>query len=309
MPTYDTPEWVSADLDVISGDIALIGWDKPITEVDVRPASGRGHDVKAAEATEVDCHGGRLVIRQNGDRRSWWGSGGSIRVVVSLPTGSAVQVQTREGDLRSTGRLGDVQAKTGDGDIVLGDVGSCHARSADGDVRIGAVAGDLEVATGDGAIEVASVSGATQVNTGDGDVRLGPTSGPVRLRTGDGDVRVASIAAGGHLRTADGDITLDACAGEVDAVTSDGDLRIGSAGEGTVRLSTSDGDIVVGVASGTSAWLDLDTADGRIINELEDAGGPAEGQPIIRLHARTSSGDIVVGRAEPAEIQDVLAQR
>ena len=296
MPTFATPEWISADIDIVSGDIALRAWDRPVTEVAIEPASRRREDVAAAEQATVECQGGRLVVRQ-GDRRGWWWHGGDLRVLVSLPEGSAVEAATRDGDVSATGRLGDVRAKTSDGDVRLGDVASAAIQTADGDVVIGHVAGDLRLSTGDGDVAIGDVTGRLELSTGNGDVSAGALSGPTNLRSADGDIRVRALHGHAQVRTADGDVRLDRSDGEVDIVTGCGDVIVTSCGEGTMRVSTSDGDVRIGVLHGTSAWLDLDSADGDVVSELEDAAGPSDGHAIARIHARTSSGDVVVTRA------------
>ena len=92
MPTFDTPEPISATIDVVVGDVRINAGDRADTVVDVRPSDpANEQDVEAAEQTRVEYANGRLLVKAP-KLRSWLprSSGGSIDVTIELPAGSHV---------------------------------------------------------------------------------------------------------------------------------------------------------------------------------------------------------------------------
>src|SRR5262249_15902452 len=87
MPTFDTPQPISVNLELGVGDIRIAASDRDDTVVEVRPTDpGKKADVTAAEQTRVEYVDGRLLVkapkgfRQYGRR----GDGESIDVEIAL---------------------------------------------------------------------------------------------------------------------------------------------------------------------------------------------------------------------------------
>ena len=71
MPTFDTPEPISATIDVAVGDVRISAGDRTDTVVDVRPSdASNDDDVKAAELTRVEYANGQLLVKAP-KLRSW----------------------------------------------------------------------------------------------------------------------------------------------------------------------------------------------------------------------------------------------
>lgn len=297
MPTFDTPEWVSASIDLARGEVHVRGVAATTTTVDVQPHSHRPQDVEEAAAVRVAYDAGRLSVRSGPNRQALPWRRGSVVVRLEVPEGAEIGVRTGDGEIVAEGRLGDLTARTADGEVRVAEVASCRVDSGDGEVRVHRVAGDAEVTTGDGDVHVEDVGGHARLGTGDGDVRIGRAAAGAELRTGDGDCIVGLIGGAGVVRTASGDIRVERATGDLDAATSSGDIDVRVAEEGVVRLSTSSGDVRIGVPTGTAAWLDLDTAYGDVVSALDAGTGPQDGERVLRLHVRTGSGDVVVTRA------------
>ena len=93
MPTFNTPEPITATIDVAVGDVHLSAGDGTATVVDVRPSdASNSDDVKAAELTRVEYASGQLLVKAP-KLRSWLSrsGGGSIDVTIELPAGSQVR--------------------------------------------------------------------------------------------------------------------------------------------------------------------------------------------------------------------------
>src|SRR5579859_7898408 len=64
MPTFDTPEPISAVVELAVGDASITASDRTDTIVQVRPSDGSNDaDVRAAEQTRVEYAAGRLLVK------------------------------------------------------------------------------------------------------------------------------------------------------------------------------------------------------------------------------------------------------
>ena len=90
MRTFETPEPISATIDVAVGDVRISAGDGSATTVDVQPTDASSdEDVKVAELTRVEYANGELRVKAP-KLRSWSPrrAGGSIDVTIELPAGS-----------------------------------------------------------------------------------------------------------------------------------------------------------------------------------------------------------------------------
>ncbi len=63
MPTFRTPEPITAVVEIVAGAVHLASTDRDDTVVDVTPRDPeRASDVRAAEQARVDFHNGNLVV-------------------------------------------------------------------------------------------------------------------------------------------------------------------------------------------------------------------------------------------------------
>jgi hypothetical protein len=109
MPTYDTPQPITATIDLAVGDVRISAGDRAITVVDVQPSDASNEeDVKVAGQTRVEYANGQLLVKAP-KLRSWLSrSGGpSVDVTIELPAGSHVHGTLGVGDVHCDGRLGD----------------------------------------------------------------------------------------------------------------------------------------------------------------------------------------------------------
>ena len=150
MPTFDTPEPISATIDLAVGYIRLTGSDRGDTVVEVRPSDGsREVDVRAAEQTRVEYASGRLLVRAPKQRGlGVFGRAGSIDVAIELPAGSHVQGDAWVAAFHGVGRLGECRVKTSSGDIQLDHTGPLDLVTGAGAVLVERVVGDAQVSTG-----------------------------------------------------------------------------------------------------------------------------------------------------------------
>ncbi|MEU6113333.1 DUF4097 family beta strand repeat-containing protein [Streptomyces sp. NPDC047117] len=279
MPSFDTPEPISATAHVEAGSIRFTAGDRPDTVVEVRPRDAkRDQDVRAADQTEVTYASGVLTVKTP-KQRSLFGRTGTVDVAVELPTGSRVEMTGAWAQVLGEGRLGEVHVKTSSGDVRLD------------------TTGPLRLTASHGSITVDRIEGAAEITTSSGSLRVGTVDGSAVLKNSHGTTAVG--AATGHLRVsgAHGDIDIARAESSVVATTAHGTVRVGDVARGTVQLETSYGAIEVGIREGTAAWLDVSSGSGQVRNTLAAAESPEKSEDTVEVRARTRHGNIDVLRA------------
>ncbi|WP_199439851.1 DUF4097 family beta strand repeat-containing protein [Umezawaea beigongshangensis] len=281
MPTFDTPEPIDVTVEIPAGDVRVTAGDRTDTVVEVRPSDERdARDVRAAEQTRVEYENGKLLIRRpgaSGIGLVW--KRGSVEVRVDVPTGSQVRGTTGAGDLRLTGRLGECRLRSGTGNVETDRTGPLHLHTATGNVVVDTVDGDAEVSTSSGTLRIGEIGGGAVVKNSNGPTSIARVAGELRVRASNGDISVAEAAAG------------------IDARSANGSIRVGEVVRGSTVLRSSLGDVEVGIGEDTAAWLDLNTAHGRVHNLLEETAGRPERSRTVEVRVHTSFGDITVRRS------------
>ncbi|WP_326601058.1 DUF4097 domain-containing protein [Streptomyces sp. NBC_01799] len=279
MPSFDTPEPISAAAHVEAGSIQFTAGDRLDTVVEVQPRDPkRDQDVRAAGQTEVTYASGVLTVRT--PKSNLFGRTGTVDVTVELPTGSRIDTTGAWVQVLGEGRLGEVRVKTSSGDVRLD------------------TTGPLQLTASHGSITVDRVEGMAEITTSSGSLRVGLVDGPAVLKNSHGTTTVG--AATGELRVsgANGDIEIRRAEDSVTATTAHGTLRVGDVARGTVQLETSYGAIEVGVREGTAAWLDVSSGSGQVRNTLTASETPQKTEDTVKVRARTRYGNIDVRRAK-----------
>jgi hypothetical protein len=278
--TFDTPEPISATIDLGIGDVRISTGDRGVTVVEVQPSDPSNEDdVKAAQLTRVEYETEQLLVKAP-KVRSWLSrrGGGSIDVTIELPAGSNVHGGVGMGDFDCDGRLGDCRIKTGLGRIRLDRADTPNLRTGAGDITVGHVTGHAEVTAGSGEVRLGEVDSTAEVKNSNGDTWVGVAGGDLRLNA------------------ANGSIAVDVAQANVGAKSANGDVRLGEVVRGSVVLETKIGDLEVGIREGTAAWLDVSSRFGHVRNALEAAEAPESSADTVEVRARTSVGEIVIRR-------------
>ena len=258
--TFETPDGLQTEVRIPAGDIHVVAIETGQATVHI--TGERNPDDIVVECSPRAAGGHVLRIR-NRNRKAFSLRGGDrdLRVEITVPAGSDVDSETGSADLDIVGEIGSIAVRTGSGELSFEDAGGDVAvKAASGDVRGGAVAGSLVV------------HGAS------------------------GDLRSRSVGGALVARTASGDLDVEHVGGDATVTAASGDIRIGTASAGTLTLKTVSGDIDVGVASGTAVWLDLTSATGDAVSDLDGGVEPAGGAT-LEVHATAVSGDVRVHRA------------
>jgi DUF4097 and DUF4098 domain-containing protein YvlB len=265
--TFATPQPTRLYAELTAGKIVVTAGETTETRISVE-----GRDPE------------RVLVEQHGEQISviapkQWGLVlfNSYAVTVSLPADSSLAIKTGSADITGTGRVRDVLAKSGSGEVSLDHAtGTVDVTTGSGDVSTGRVEGPLKVKTGSGDIVVDAALAAAVLASGSGDIRVGESDGPVNAKTGSGDIRV---------RDAHDDISMS---------TGTGDFEVGTAHRGRISGKGASGDVSVGIPPGVPVWTDLTTVTGRIRSTLPATGAPAEGQDHVEVRLQTVTGDITL---------------
>jgi DUF4097 and DUF4098 domain-containing protein YvlB len=266
MPTFQTPEPITAEIEAGGGAIHVVATDRKDTVVKVRPCDdSRAADVRAAEQTRVHYRDGKLDVSAGRPGLRIFRDG-AVEIDIALPSRSRLQVSLASADVRAQGEFGD-----------------CRFSSASGELDIDAVAGHVKAATASGSVAVRTAEGSVSVSTASGRTTIGEL---------DGDLK---------FKAASGGLTIDRMRGNLESATASGSVSIASAGRGTVVANTSNGEVQIGIPEGTAAQLDIMTGSGVVTNRLQPSDGPAERDETLLVRIRSGSGDVDIHRAVEAQ--------
>ncbi|WP_371494989.1 DUF4097 domain-containing protein [Kitasatospora sp. NBC_00374] len=280
MPSFDTPEPISATAHVEAGSIRFAAGDRLDTVVEVRPRDPKkDQDVRAADQTEVTYTGGVLTVRTP-KQRYLIGRTGTVDVTVELPTGSRIDMTGAWAQVLGEGRLGEVRVKTSSGDVRLDTTGPLHLTASHGSITVDQVEGMAEITTSSGSLRVGLLDGPAVLKNSHGTTTVGAATGELRVSGANGDI---------EIRRAEDSVT---------ATTAHGTLRVYEVARGTVQLETSYGAIEVGIREGTAAWLDVSSGSGQVRNTLTASEAPEATEDTVKVRARTRYGNIDILRAK-----------
>lgn len=276
MPTFATPEPVSASVEVAGAQVRVTASDRTDTVVSVEPIdSASRKDVKVAEKTKVDLAGGQLSVKTTtpGEKN------GSVAITIDLPTGSRLVAHLAYSTVHVDGSLGASELHMASGQVELDRVDTLRANISSGDVAIGHIAGH------------AGIEGAAFT------MRIGEANGTVGLQNSGGRTWIGHAVADLELGTARSDFDIDRADGHVTALTASGAIRIGQLTNGQARLENASGDIEVGIGAGAAVSIDANSERGAVHNYVSSLAEPGPNEPKVSVFARTRHGDITIQRA------------
>jgi len=198
-----------------NGDVTIRGWNRSEVRVEAEYERSR---------VEIDHVGGRVNVRTA--RR-----GGETSFTITVPAGSAVEVNGHSGDVDVSGACGEVSVTTQSGDVSVACAqGLASIQSLSGDVDVRDVRGDLDVSANSGEVRAHGVRGKVNVHVISGEIDLGGIEGSeVTAEAVSGDIRYSGPFRDG------GRYILQSHSGEVTAFVT-------GTPNATVSVSTYSGD-------------------------------------------------------------------
>jgi DUF4097 and DUF4098 domain-containing protein YvlB len=214
-----------------AGDILVVPTSGPDVQID-STAKGAFHTPRLRAVKDG------MTVRMDGNCPAISFGPCSATIVLHVPAGTDVDVQSTSGDLTASGLDGSVRLETGSGDLNATALsGDADLRTASGDVNARALAGDIALKTASGDVNASDLAADTvQAVTSSGDVELEFRLAPrdVDAATASGDVDVA-LPTGQTYR--------------IEADSGSGDPHIGmrddESSKRVIRARTSSGDVRV----------------------------------------------------------------
>ena len=122
MPIFDTPEPITAILDLGAGSVRLVATDRDDTTVEVSPRDpNRASDVRASEQARIDFRHGTLRVSA-GRRMMSLGRGGAVNVDIGLPARSRLHASSASAEVRTDGLFADCRLASASGDLLVDSV-------------------------------------------------------------------------------------------------------------------------------------------------------------------------------------------
>lgn len=206
---------------------------------------------------------------------------------IYLPRKATVDLNADHGDLKLTGRDGDVQITHNHGDVDVEDSGGnlnatvnhgdVTARRIGGDVRLEGRIGDADISdingsltiTGDyiSDVSLSRVAKGVRFDSSRTNLQLGSLAGEMKL---DGsDLRVENSAGGCDVHTRSKEIHLENVAGNVGIQDSNGEIELhGGAKLGDVSIANRNGTIQLYLPPAQAFTLEASTRDGNIESDF-----------------------------------------
>ncbi|EUA76320.1 hypothetical protein I553_7415 [Mycobacterium xenopi 4042] len=209
MPTFATPQPITASIQADSGSVRLVATDRRDTVVEVRPHDpSRQADVRSAEQARISCANGKLAVAPA--KHGFLGYRmGAVDIVVELPSQSGVQVAVASADVHAEGEFASFRFASSSGNLAVQSiVGRLKAATASGNVDVGLLDGDLKFQAASGSLTVDRLCGTAKSQTSSGAVNV-----------------VAAVRGAAVAHTSSGDIELgipEGTAAQLDIVTGSG---------------------------------------------------------------------------------------
>ena len=234
MPTFATPNPITASVEIVSGAVHVVATDRDDTVVTVSPQDpNRASDVRIADAARVDFANGTLTVSA-GRRFIAWAAAAPSSSTSNCRRAHASRCRRCPREVRADGDFGDCRFSTVE-------------RGCQRGLRL---RGNIKADSASGGVTIETVVGAAVMSTASGNGTVGDLTGDVKFRAASGSLSVRRL----H--------------GTVNAQTASGDVAVAAAVTGGVSVQTGSGDIEVGVEEGTAARLDLRTHSGSVRNDL-----------------------------------------
>ncbi len=165
-------------------------------------------------------------------------------MALTLPSSTAVQVRSEQGDITVNGRQAAVTINSNHGNVQLGSIdGAVHATMHEGDFSASKVQGSLTLSGHMNDLTLSQISGVVALD-GDffGDVHLEGLQGPVHFHSSRTDIQITRLD--GSVSLDSGDLTVENATGPTAIATRAKDVELHGI-SGDLRVHNSDGDVEV----------------------------------------------------------------
>ncbi len=176
---------------------------------------------------------------------------GRADILVTVPAGTSLTLETSDGDIAVTGTTGGGVLKTSNGKITLENVkGDFQGDTSNGDIEINTMEGSSLLRTSNGEVDIENARGEFNASTSNGAIFFSGEmipGGSNRLTTSNGEVTVelqGTPSINLDASTSDGKVSSDLATLATETETNHLVGKIG-AGEADLYIHTSNGDVTI----------------------------------------------------------------
>ena len=176
---------------------------------------------------------------------------GKADILITVPAGTALTIETGDGDITVTGTTRGGVLKTSNGNIALENVkGDFQGDTSNGDIEITTMEGSGLLRTSNGKVDIENATGEFNASTSNGPIFFSGEmipGGNNRLTTSDGKITVqlqGTPSINIDASTSDGKVSSDLAILATETETNHLVGKIG-AGEAALYIHTSDGNVII----------------------------------------------------------------
>ncbi len=237
---------VTLKVDTLGGRIEVAAGSDNLVQV-----RAELRDIRRVEYEAIQS-GDEIIVTAE-KKHSWWFPAGNTAadIYVTVPAGTALRLDTSNGDIRVQG--------TTRGGIV---------NTSNGAIRLEEVQGDFEANTSNGAIEVNGMQGSAALKTSNGRVTLTGATGEFNVKTSNGAITFSGVLTPGgssRLVTSNGRIEAELLGSpsvSIDASTSNGEVEHPDL---AILATDTDSDRLAGTVGAGEADLYIETSNGDVL--------------------------------------------
>ena len=229
-------------------------------------------ETKRPELFSVEQVHDVVVVSYDNESRRWVDA--KAIVSITVPPTTAVRTRLASANLRVTGTVASLSAKSASGNIVVDTiVEDFRVKVASGDVRSQSVGGVCDIKSASGNTFLGNVEGEAGIKSASGDIRIGSANGAVQAISASGKVSIGSSSSRIDTKTASGAVNVETYSGH------------------DITIKTVSGNARVAVPVGTRADLKTKTLSGSI--KLPEKAAPFDGERTMRsIDFKSVSGNL-----------------
>ena len=252
-PSPDQPSQVSVKLDrggkvvVVNriGETRITGWDSDMIE-----ARAQGDEGPESVQVRVTGEGARSRVVLSVPANNTHRHSSEISLEIKLPRYADLEsIESLRGDINITGLDGTVSVSTGQGALIIKNVGSLKATTRNGEVTVTGVKGDAAIRSLNGDLSVDNVSGSVDLAATNGNIIARSTGGNIQVNSASGDIELHCVKGNATVNTASGAIMMVGVGGNIEASTASGDVSFRGAmrAGGSYKLKSISGAVEMAV--------------------------------------------------------------
>ena len=324
----------SLRLNASHGDITINAWDEKkirvvINKKVVADNQSQADRLMAASKPTLVTQGNEVVLNSGStsapEVRIGFFNTTHVRndLEIYLPRKAAINLASSHGDIKISGREGDVRVNGAHGDIFLEQIaGNASVTMSHGDFAVHKLTGDLSLSGRASDAEIQDVSGTVSLdgdffndvsltnvgklvrfNSSRTNLQIGSLPGEMKMDPG--DLRVENAAGGFNIRTRSKDIRLENIGGDVDIEDKNAEVELhaGRLPMGSVAINNQRGPIQVYLPPQMPFELEASARNGEIQSDFSEVHVQNQGSQAMANGSVGAGGKRVQLTTEHADIE------